>query len=142
MIILGQNELQALAVLELDQEIINGGQWTNNVKLKTARGKILSYVDRYDEESADDIRVLCMARSELHDILYRHLQPQTIKMDKKCMDFKQDTDGVSLYFTDGMNVQGDYLIAADGIHSVIRNKLLPHIQRRYSGYTCWRGITS
>ena len=34
-----------------------------------------------------------------------------------------------------------FIIAADGIHSAIRKKLVPNSEPRYSGYTCWRGIT-
>lgn len=141
-LILGQNALKAFATLDLDQEIINAGKWANSVKLKTDSGKILSHIDSYAKESAGDIRVLSVARTELHHILYSHLQPNTIETNKKCIDFEQNPTGVSVYFADGTNTRGDYLIAADGIHSVIRKKLLPHIQLRYSGYTCWRGITS
>lgn len=32
-------------------------------------------------------------------------------------------------------------IVAEGIHSVIRKKVNPKSQIRYSGCTCWRGIT-
>ena len=32
------------------------------------------------------------------------------------------------------------MLIADGIHSVLRQKLLPQSRVRYAGYTCWRGI--
>lgn len=34
----------------------------------------------------------------------------------------------------------DFLIVADGIHSVIRTQLLPEADPRYAGYTCWRAV--
>ncbi|MFL0361776.1 FAD-dependent monooxygenase [Pseudobacillus sp. 179-B 2D1 NHS] len=41
---------------------------------------------------------------------------------------------------DGNAIEGDALIAADGIHSVVRKKSLSTINPRYSGYTCWRAV--
>ena len=41
---------------------------------------------------------------------------------------------------DGSVYETDYLVAAEGIHSVVRKQLLPASEARYSGYTCWRAI--
>ena len=41
----------------------------------------------------------------------------------------------------GLAFKPDFVVASDGIHSAIRKKLLPEVQPRYAGYTCWRGIT-
>jgi 2-polyprenyl-6-methoxyphenol hydroxylase-like FAD-dependent oxidoreductase len=43
-------------------------------------------------------------------------------------------------FDDGTEATGDYLVAADGIHSTIRRQLLPESIPRYAGYTCWRTV--
>ncbi len=55
-------------------------------------------------------------------------------------DFEQSNDGVTLHFANGQRISADALIAADGIHSVVRKKLLPRASIRYAGYTCWRGV--
>ncbi|MNC40848.1 FAD-dependent urate hydroxylase [compost metagenome] len=39
-----------------------------------------------------------------------------------------------------MSIRTDLVIAADGIHSLFRKKLLPHSSIRYAGYTCWRSV--
>ena len=43
-------------------------------------------------------------------------------------------------FDDGSSDEGDYVLAADGIHSRIRKQLIPQSVPRYAGYTCWRGV--
>jgi 2-polyprenyl-6-methoxyphenol hydroxylase-like FAD-dependent oxidoreductase len=40
----------------------------------------------------------------------------------------------------GERIEGDLLVGADGISSVIRSQLHGTTEPRYAGYTCWRGI--
>jgi 2,6-dihydroxypyridine 3-monooxygenase len=37
--------------------------------------------------------------------------------------------------------QSDFIIAADGVDSSIRNKLFPNASPKYAGYIAWRGVT-
>ena len=54
--------------------------------------------------------------------------------------FEQNSNGVTACFADGRKAEGDFLIGADGLHSVIRGKLLGETKPRYAGYTGWRGL--
>ena len=38
-----------------------------------------------------------------------------------------------------LTIQGDLVIAADGVSSTVRQMMLPGVQRVYSGYVAWRG---
>ena len=43
-------------------------------------------------------------------------------------------------FADGTRERGDLLIGADGIHSTVRQILMPEAAPLYAGYVAWRGI--
>lgn len=58
-----------------------------------------------------------------------------------CTGFEQKDHGqIAACFADGSAAQGDFLIGADGIHSVIRRLMFPQVRLRYSGYIAWRGV--
>ena len=54
----------------------------------------------------------------------------------------QDAESVTATFADGTRVQGDLLIAADGIHSTVRQQFLPELAPSYAGYVAWRGVVT
>ncbi len=53
---------------------------------------------------------------------------------------EERADGVRVH-TSGGHVEGDLLVAADGIRSVIRQQYWPQVQPEYAGYVAWRGLT-
>ncbi len=52
----------------------------------------------------------------------------------------QDADSVTAMFSDGSQVKGDLLVAADGNASTVRRQFMPEVEPRYAGYVAWRGI--
>jgi salicylate hydroxylase len=50
-----------------------------------------------------------------------------LHLGRTATGFAADGDGVRVLFADGSSVTGDVLVAADGIHSVIRRQLLPGV---------------
>jgi 2-polyprenyl-6-methoxyphenol hydroxylase-like FAD-dependent oxidoreductase len=53
---------------------------------------------------------------------------------------EQDTSSVTGIFSDGAQVTGDILIAADGNLSTVRRQYTPEVEPRYAGYVAWRGM--
>jgi 2-polyprenyl-6-methoxyphenol hydroxylase-like FAD-dependent oxidoreductase len=68
------------------------------------------------------------------------INSQSIYTNKKAIDVIQKENSVEIKFQDGTRHETEFLIAADGIHSAIRKKLVPKSEPRYSGYTCWRAV--
>lgn len=57
-------------------------------------------------------------RGHLHSALLKHVNSQSIHLNKKATRAEASEDGISLHFDDGSSAHGDILIGADGIRSV------------------------
>ncbi len=58
-----------------------------------------------------------------------------------CTGFEQNGNSVTARFRNGQIAQGDLLIGADGIHSLVRHQMFGDVPMSYAGYVVWRGIT-
>jgi 2,6-dihydroxypyridine 3-monooxygenase len=82
--------------------------------------------------------------------LYRHMLAcfqRNGGADRYCLghdlvDFDTDNDRASARFGNGARFDGDLLVAADGIGSLVRSRLLPSAAPRYAGYVAWRGMVA
>ena len=52
----------------------------------------------------------------------------------------QENDRVQAHCADGGMVDGDMLVASDGLRSVVRAQFAPAAQPDYAGYVAWRGV--
>ena len=79
-------------------------------------------------------------RADLIAALASRLNPDRLRLNAKVVSASQGADKVSVVLADGGAENGDVLIAADGIHSVVRNQLFNPEAPRPSGYLAWRGM--
>ena len=80
-------------------------------------------------------------RADLHDALaacVRKLKPDAIQLNKKVMKFVEDEQAVTLHFEDGTTAQGDLLVGADGVKSIIRDQICGAVPATYTGDAAWR----
>ena len=56
-----------------------------------------------------------------------------------CGGFSQDADGVEVRFVTGRVERANLVVFADGVMSMARRRLFPHLTREYAGYVGWRG---
>ncbi|RUL55609.1 FAD-dependent monooxygenase [Lysinibacillus antri] len=138
---IGNNAIKALAKLGLDQHVIDAGRILEAMIIYDENGKQINKMDTKFISERFGTDNVTIHRAALHGILHRNLKENTISCGKKCVDFFQDENVVRLTFEDGTEATADYVIAADGIHSIFRKKLIPNSYPRYAGYTCWRGVT-
>lgn len=84
-----------------------------------------------------------VVRAELQNMLIDHYGKRRIQFGMRLVAIDQDSEGVTVTFEDGTQVHGDFLIAADGTHSVARPYVLEKAPpRRYAGYVNWNGLVA
>jgi 2-polyprenyl-6-methoxyphenol hydroxylase-like FAD-dependent oxidoreductase len=79
-------------------------------------------------------------RRTLREVLMGHLE-NSIHFNHTLQHVDQTHDTVIATFANGTTASGDILVAADGINSVIRRQLLPHIEPIDTGMRCIYGTT-
>ena len=84
---------------------------------------------------------ICIHRARLIEILGQNISSKNVHLNKRVKSIDEQAEFVNVYFSDGTTVQGQSLIVADGINSVIRKKYFPLIKIRYANQVIWRGIT-
>lgn len=140
-LVLAANAVKALAEIGISEEVLNAGRVLRKLRIKNERGHVLNEVDSYEvNERFGFTHNFAIHRADLHRVLLSLLKPDSLVLGKACVDFTQNEKGVTVFFQDQSTAAGDCLIACDGIHSVIRKKLLPAVKPRYAGYTCWRAV--
>ena len=98
-----------------------------------------------------DIPQFSIHRGRLQNVIYQaaraRLGELRIHLNCRLGSFTQDDSGVTAYFFDRggshrHTARGDILVGADGIHSVVREKLFPNEgPPRWNGLMLWRGAT-
>ncbi|MCH7307213.1 FAD-dependent urate hydroxylase HpxO [Acinetobacter sp. NIPH 1852] len=138
--------------------------WSNGVKclnylgltdqIQALGGKMesLAYVDGLTHQTMTQFsltplykevgqRAYPVARADLQQLLMQQFGLEDIKLGMKMTEIENHPDHVSIQFADGMQIQADLLIGADGTHSITRTFVLDHqVERRYAGYVNWNGL--
>ena len=81
-----------------------------------------------------------MHRADLVDILAGALPADVVHTGHRCTGFEQDGDGARVSFANGVVAEGDLVIAADGIHSELRQNVVPPSRPIFSGSVSYRGV--
>lgn len=82
---------------------------------------------------------LAMPRTLLTQSLLSSLKKTDISYGKAVVDVENTMSGVRALYSDGSSQSCDLVIAADGIHSRLRNAAF-NIEPRTLGITCWRTV--
>ncbi|KAK4663049.1 hypothetical protein QC763_600780 [Podospora pseudopauciseta] len=107
-------------------------RWDNSEEITTI----------YSNDSGK-IRQAAVSRAELLQVLLDAIKERkaaTLHTKKKCRSVTKTKSAIKITFTDTTTTTSSLLIAADGIHSPIRNQYLPHSPPLYSGKIVYRGL--
>ncbi|HTB04589.1 MAG TPA: FAD-dependent monooxygenase [Bradyrhizobium sp.] len=83
-----------------------------------------------------------MHRADLVAMLAAHLPAGTVHAGHRCTGFEQDSDIARVSFANGVSVEADIVIAADGIHSELRPYVFASSQPVFSGSVAYRGLVA
>lgn len=81
---------------------------------------------------------LAMHRGDLHAALAAQVPQAQISLGKKLVHLDQGDREVALRFEDGTEARARAVIAADGVHSLVRELLLGEEQPRFTGRVAYR----
>jgi 2-polyprenyl-6-methoxyphenol hydroxylase-like FAD-dependent oxidoreductase len=126
--------LQILDNLGLGNDVRKAGARIRNVYMPDKQLNIRRKISVSSE-------TICIHRARLIDILKSRLPVSSIHLSKKVSAIEASENESVINFSDDTRISAAFTVAADGIHSVIRQKLLPHIEVRYINQTIWRGIS-
>lgn len=136
------NALRALDALGLGERVrqlgtvdIEGGG------INDARGRPLAAASMRAIGARFGATALVVHRAELQALLADTLGREHVHYGARLDSFRiVGGGGLRAAFADGRTAEGDALIGADGLRSVVRRHLLPGSQPRYAGYHAWRAI--
>lgn len=137
---LGANAMIAFDRLGIKNEVIHSGRVLPSFSVYDQQGKLITRTDSAGLSARYGVDNFTIHRAELHHLLLSKIDSNSVHTNKKAVDIEQKENLVVIKFQDGSSHETEYLIVADGIHSMIRKKLLPAVEPRYSGYTCWRAV--
>lgn len=103
-------------------------------------GRVLLEQDMAACESLYGEAAWLVHRADLLEVLLSVVDPGTVHLDHRCTGVEGSSSGVAVSFAGGAGVGGDVLVAADGIHSGIRQRLVGRLPARDSGLCAWRAM--
>lgn len=140
-IILANNAMQVFEKLGLRRVIEEHGNHISSVNLTKANLKPLSKVDLSYFEKKHGVKNVAIHRGKLQQLLLNELKSTEVFLNHQLSKIERHGPIYSLSFKNGEQIQSSALIAADGLHSAVRNKLFDHSEIRDAKQVCWRGVT-
>jgi 2-polyprenyl-6-methoxyphenol hydroxylase-like FAD-dependent oxidoreductase len=133
------NGLRAFDRLGLGAQIRAAGTPSTESWIRTAAGEpLLAVADASLRERFGEIGVM-LHRADVHEILMS-AAGDVVTTGCELTSYEDDGRRVVARFANGEEAEGDVLIGADGIHSVVRTTLHGAHPLRYAGYTAWRAV--
>ena len=140
---LWSNGVYALKHMGLEQPVLENGQVVQHFEFLNSKGRSLGVVDLKKSESSMGVSHLSIHRMRLMNALESQIHSSDmVKLNHEFVSYTQDARAVHAHFANGHVESGDILLDCEGFHSKARKAILSHDNKRYSGYTCWRGVTT
>jgi len=140
-IILASNAMQVYEKLGLRKQIEANGHHVSSINIREANLSPISTVDLSFFEQKHNVRNIAIHRGILQQILINELKSTEIHLNHRLKRVEGNNDGYALSFENGNEIQSSTIIGADGLNSMVREKLFPNNTIRNAKQICWRGVT-
>ena len=94
-----------------------------------------------EHEKANGAPYYQVHRADIHSLLVakvRELKLDAIRLDCRVVGYEESGEGVELRLANGTAVNGDLLIGADGLKSVVCQQIVGNVPATYTGDAAWR----
>jgi salicylate hydroxylase len=86
---------------------------------------------------------LMFHRGDLHRVLADGVaarKPDAVRLNHRVVALEQNGGGATLRFANGTSAQGEIIVGADGVHSVVRSELFGADRPSFTRLIAWRGV--
>jgi len=140
-IVLAANAMRALEKLGIGEKVRRNGSPVKKAEIRTWDGRLLVDLPVHNQAKRYGTYSYLIHRADLQSLLRQQLKPGTLFLNQNFLRFEQDSERVQGIFENGEVAEGDLLIGADGVHSLVRRDISGSSPLRYSGFTAFRGIS-
>jgi salicylate hydroxylase len=114
------------------------GIYTRNMQT----GEFLEFNDRFKSAARYGAPYYSFHRADLLDALASGLDRSAIHLGHRLTEVEERGDRIVLAFAHGAQVAAEFVIAADGVRSVVRHALYGDDNPTYTGQMVWRALLS
>jgi FAD-dependent urate hydroxylase len=126
---------------QLGVDMTGAGQPLSAVRVMTSTGRPLATMDLDAMVNRLGGSVRMVPRRILLERLLKGFPADRIHCDSRAVRVMNDGDGVRVDFEDGSSADGDVLIGADGLHSVVRD-VVGAPAAESTGWCSWQGLVT
>ncbi len=141
---LAPNAVKGLRFLGLEAQIeAQADEPMEQLTRHYATGEPLVTIDRHNTRMQFGAGYLQMHRADLHAALVdalREVQSDAIVLSHRLEAVDASAGGATLRFASGAETRASVLIGADGLRSVVRDKVFATAGGDYAGVVAWRGL--
>lgn len=134
------NAMKVFNWLGIAGEVERAGVKLDRVEVTDRHLKPLRKSSSLFRTEANGLKIISIHRARLQEVLCSHLLKDQLVLGKEFETYEDLGDSIAAGFQDGTTETSDIILAADGIHSRVRQTIFPDSRIRYSGQTSWRGV--
>jgi FAD-dependent urate hydroxylase len=131
----------ATVLRQLDVDMDGAGQLLSAVRVMTSSGRPLATMDLDAMVNRLGAPVRMVPRRILLERLLKGFPTDRVRCSSRVQEVVNTRDGVRIDFEDGTSVDGDVLIGADGLHSVVRG-IVGGRPAKPTGWCSWQGLVT